>query len=252
MKKTLSILILALLPLAAMAADARATAAQGDEMYRQGNYGEAIALYNEVVEGAGLCSAELYYNLGNAYYREGQMGRAILNYERALRLKPNMGDARDNLALAESRTTDRIAKLPQLFVVRWYDALRTKVTPRTWRVVWLVLLALTGAAVVMFRMGRSAAQRKAGFGTGIAAVVLLAVASLLLIASERRYNAHAEAIVMEQALTVKGSPEQQSVDKLLLHEGTKVVILDSLRGWYKIRIADGTTGWCEENTIERI
>lgn len=223
----------------------------GDEHYRLGNYDVAIDYYGLAL-GSGYASADLYYNLGNAYYRTGQMGPAILNYERALRLKPSMSDARENLALAESKTVDRITPLPKLFVVRWVDILCTRISPAVWRVIWLVLLALIGLSVVTIRLGTHRNLRKAGLIVAMFSLLMLVVATLLLLRSTHRFNAHAEAVVMPQAITVKSSPEGQSTDKLILHEGTKLMITDSLAGWYKITIADGTTGWCQSTDIERI
>lgn len=222
-----------------------------DDAYRQGNYAEAVVLYEQQIAD-GYTSAELYYNLGNAYYRENQMAKSILNYRRALRLNPSMRDAKENLALAESRTTDRIAELPQLFIVRWVDTLCTQVSPRIWRIVWLVLLALQGVTVVCFRLGRDLSLRKGALAGGLVLVVLLALASWLLLRTTARYNAHSEAVVMSPAISVKGSPETQSVDKMILHEGTVVTVSESLSGWYKIILADGTTGWCQSEDIERI
>ncbi len=229
----------------------RSQGLEADDAYRQGNYAEAVVLYEQVLAD-GYTSAELYYNLGNAYYRENQMGRAILNYRRALRLDPAMTDAKENLALAESRTTDRIAELPRFFMVRWVDALCTQFTPRVWRLVWVVLLALLGVSVVCFRLGNSLTLRKSALAGGVVTIVLLAVASWLLLRTTARYNAHSEAVVMPAAISVKGSPEAQSVDKVILHEGTVVTVSESLSGWYKITLADGTTGWCLSDDIERI
>ncbi|MBP3762514.1 MAG: tetratricopeptide repeat protein [Bacteroidales bacterium] len=226
-------------------------AQMGDSAYRAGNYEEAAAIYEEVIS-EGFTSADLYYNLGNTHYRLGNHGPAILNYERALRLKPGMKDAQENLALANSKTVDRITELPRFFLVRWYENLCTHITPHSWRVVWLLLFALVSAAVATFLLTPSLAARKGSFAAIIAASVLLLLASATLLSSTRRYNAHSEAIVMQESMAVKGSPEQQSVDKLILHEGTKVTITESLAGWEKITLADGTTGWCETQNIERI
>lgn len=223
----------------------------GDDSYRLDNYPDAIEHYESVIA-SGMTSADLYYNLGNAYYREGQMAKAILNYERALRLRPSMDDAKENLALANSHTADRITELPRLFLVRWIDWLCSSVTPATWRVVWLLLLAAVGVSVVLLRLGRSLPLRKAGLVGAIISAVLLIIATVFLFSATAHFNSHSQAIVMEQTITVKSSPEQKSVDKMLLHEGTKVDILEELSGWYKIRIADGTTGWCQSSTIERI
>lgn len=226
-------------------------ACEADEAYRQGDYAAAIEQYEAVL--AKQCtSADLYYNLGNAYYRTDQMGLAILNYHRALRLQPSMTDAKENLALAESRTVDRITVLPKLFLVRWVDTLCTEITPTAWRVIWLVLLALVGVALLLVRLGASRSLRKGALAGGLVALLMLVLATWLLLRTTHRYNAHNEAVVLQPAVTVKGSPEQQSVDKLILHEGTVVTIIDSLSDWYKITIADGTTGWCQPQDIERI
>jgi len=232
-------------------ASAQGAALAADSAYKASDYVRAVELYESVLA-EGFVSADLYYNLGNAYYRTGQMGQAILNYGRALRLNPSMTDARENLALAESRTVDRITPLPKLFVVRWVDTLCTHISPVAWRAVWLVLLALVGLSIVALRLGGSRGLRKAGLIAGVLFFLLLVLATLLLVGSTRRYNAHSEAVVMQPAITVKSSPEGQSTDKLVLHEGTRLTITDSLAGWYKITIADGTTGWCQSNDIERI
>ena len=251
MKKILIILTLAFLPAAMWAKTVDEYAAEGDEMYRQANYEQAIENYNAVLD-VGYTSAELYYNLGNAYYRTGQMAPAILNYSRALRLKPTMSDAKENLALAQSHTVDRITVMPKFFLVRWIDTLCTVISPAAWRLIILILFALVAVAFVAFRLGSLLPVRKAGLIVGIIMTVLLLLSVLFLLRSTHHYNARSEAVVMAQSLTVKGSPEVQSVDKLILHEGTTVTISDSLAGWYKITIADGTTGWCTTDDIERI
>ena len=244
---TLTLILGLAVPLPLQAQDA----ARADDLYRTGDYQGAIAQY-EAVLSSGLASADLYYNLGNAYYRTDQMGPAVLNYCRALRLRPGMSDARENLALAESRTTDRITVMPRLFLVRWIDALTQSLSPSGWRWVVVILLALLGAAVVTLRLGRTRGLRKAGLVVTLVAAMLWLVALLFTIRATVRYNDHAEAVVMRPAVTVKSSPEQQSADKMVLHEGTRLTVSDSLAGWYKITIADGTSGWCSEADIERI
>lgn len=256
MKKTLIILaiLFALMPMVQATSAVHIKelyARDGDSCYRMGDYASAIEIY-ESVRVSGFDSPELYYNLGNAYYRQGNMTHAILNYERALRLKPSMKDARENLELARSKTVDKIEQLPQLYVVRLFNSLCTNIIPRVWRTIWILLLALLVAAVVVVIVGRSLKLRRWGLGMAIAIGMLLTVTTVLMITSTTRYNSHADAIVVQQSLTVKSSPEQQSADKLILHEGTRVHINESLAGWDKITIADGTSGWCPTEAIERI
>lgn len=224
---------------------------EGNRLYRQGEYDVAIDHYRMAIS-SNYTSANLYYNLGNAYYRTGQMGLAILNYERALRLSPGMTDARQNLELANSKTTDRITVLPKLFLAQWYDSLITCISPSTWRIILFVLLVLLCASVVVIYLSRRVGLRKGALATGIVTLILLFVAVWLTIASTRHFNARSEAIVIDSSVAVKSSPESQSVDKLILHEGTKVSITETLSTWHKITLSDGTTGWCDTNSVERI
>ena len=226
-------------------------AQKGDSAYRAGNYEEAVEIYEEVLA-EGFTSADLHYNLGNAYYRLGQMGQSILNYERALRLKPSMGDARENLALANSKTVDRIAELPRLFFIQWYESLITRIGPHSWQIIVIVFFALTVAALVVLILARDLGWRKGSFAALIVTAIFLLLAIVLLTASTRRFNSHSQAIVIQPSMVVKSSPEVQSVDKLILHEGTKVTLSEELSGWYKITLSDGTTGWCETDAIEKI
>lgn len=251
MKRFFLIITLLLMVTAAWGQEPQTLARQADELYRHGEYDSALALYQSALD-MGYTSAELHYNMGNTHYRLEHLGQAILHYERALRLKPSMKEAKENLALANSKTQDRIVELPRLFLVNWYHALCTHLTPKTWRVIWLVLFALLAAAVATFMLSRELPLRKATFSLAIAAGVLLLLSTVLLISSTRHYNAHAEAIVIDEAIAVRNSPEQQSLEKLILHEGTKVTVSESLAGWEKITLADGTTGWCESHNIERI
>ncbi|MBR1850108.1 MAG: tetratricopeptide repeat protein [Bacteroidales bacterium] len=247
MKKTLATIVISLLvPLLPAQ-----TMADAERAYQAGNYDEAASAYEQILE-QGLESAALYYNLGNTYYRLGQNGRAILNYERALRLKPNDRDTRENLALAESHTTDRIATLPQFFALRWWESLLGALAPTSWRLILLVLLASTAALVVLTLLADQYTKRRNYAIGATGAILLLALCTVVTIASSARLQRHNQAVVTQQAVVVKGSPERDSVDKFIIHEGTKVTIDESLSGWHKIRLADGNTGWLMQADCEII
>ncbi len=251
MKRIICIFAVVLLTWCAVAQDAATLAREGDDYYRTGDYEAAIESYESALA-TGRGDAVVFYNLGNAYYRMGKTAHAILNYERALRLKPSMKEAKENLELANSQTSDRITELPEWFGARWWKVLCTKVTPKTWRIVWLVLLTLLAAVVVALRIGRDRNLRRWSLLAGVPTLLLLVLTTVLMIDTTKRYNAHSDAIVMQESLSIKGSPEWQSVDKMILHAGTKVHIDESLHGWEKITIADGTSGWCESGSVERI
>ena len=226
-------------------------AAAGDSLYKEGNYASAIDAYNQVIA-EGYTSPELYYNLAGAYYRTNQLGYAIVNYRRALQLKPNMSDARENLALAESRTVDRITPMPQFFTSRLISNLTSRLSPTLWRIITVLLLALVVLCLVGIRAAKSRSLRKTSLIAGGVLLLLWIASLLLMLKSSHNYNAHAAAVVVQQSVSIKSSPEQQATDKLVLHDGTTLTVSDSLSGWYRIRIADGTTGWCPTDAVERI
>jgi len=230
------------------AQDPRQIMQQGNEAYSKGDYQAAVDAYNSILD-AGLQSADLYYNLGNAYYRMDEIGLSVLNYERALRLKPNFRDAQQNLDFVNSKTEDEIASLPQLFLVQWARTVVNWFAPTGWLVVLLILVALLGTVVVLFFVGSDYAWRKRSLVCGLILCVLLILATACAISSHVRYNRHDHAVVTSPMIVVKSSPEEHSVDKMILHEGTKVAIEETLGTWHKIQIADGNTGWIQSDEV---
>lgn len=247
MKKILSIILLSW-TVTAMAQSPRELMSQGNVAFQKSDFVTAAKCYGKILE-AGYANADLYYNLGNAYYRQDEFGQAILNYERALRLKPNFRDAQENLDLANSKIEDEIKALPELFIVTWARNITTWFSHTGWRIVILCLLALLGAAVAIFVLSRDYLWRKGALIGGIAVTGLLLIAIACSIATGVRQNSHNKAIVTSPLVVVKSSPESNSVDKLILHEGTKVDVEETLGDWHKIHIADGNTGWLTDADI---
>lgn len=221
---------------------------QGNEAFKNADYTQAASSYEAILK-AGYENADLYYNLGNAYYRLEEFGQAVLNYERALRLKPNFRDARQNLELAQSKTEDQITPLPEFFLAKWTKSFIGWFSPAGWRVVLLIILALLGALLVFFFLCSDYRWRKNSLIGSILATCLLLIAIASAIASSTSFNRHNKAVVTEPMIVVKGSPETSSIDKLVLHEGTELDIEETLGDWHKIRIADGNTGWVQSDEI---
>ena len=221
---------------------------KGNDAYGKSDFVAAANAY-EAVLAKGCTSADLYYNLGNAYYRQEEYGLAILNYERALRLKPNFRDARQNLQLANSKTEDEISVLPEIFIVRWARALTSAFSPTGWRVILLLLLAVMAALVAVLILSRDYLWRKRSLIAILVVALFTIIALACAIASGIRADRHNQAIVTAPMIVVKSSPENNSVDKLILHEGTKVAIDETLGDWHKIHIADGNTGWISTNEV---
>lgn len=247
MKKTLILLLLAT-ALNAAAQTPQQLMHRGNDAYAKGDFVAAAQAYNAVLD-AGYESADLYYNLGNVYYRQEEYGLSILNYERALRLKPNFRDAKQNLDLADSKTEDQIAALPEIFLAQWAHSVVAWFSPTGWRICTLILLTLLGTAVVIFLLSRDYAWRKGALIGGIVTLVFLLLCIACTISASVRYNRHNQAIVTAPMAVVKSSPEENSIDKLVLHEGTKVNIEETLGEWHKIQIADGNNGWLQTDEV---
>lgn len=247
MKKTLILLLLAT-ALNAAAQTPQQLMQRGNDAYAKGDFVAAAQAYNAVLD-AGYESADLYYNLGNVYYRQEEYGLSILNYERALRLKPNFRDAKQNLDLADSKTEDQIAALPEIFLAQWAHSVVAWFSPTGWRICTLILLTLLGTAVVLFLLSRDYAWRKGALIGGIVTLVFLLLCIACTISASVRYNRHNQAIVTAPMAVVKSSPEENSIDKLVLHEGTKVNIEETLGEWHKIQIADGNNGWLQTDEV---
>ena len=247
MKKIL-ILILLAMAVSATAQTPEQLMLQGNDAYAKADYPAAIQHYNAVLH-AGQQSADLYYNLGNAHYRQEEYGLAILNYERALRLNPRFTEARENLDLANTKTEDEIAPLPEIFLLQWAHNVVAWFSPTGWRIIFLCLLAVLGALTALFVLRDDYLWRKWTLIGGSVTAVLLLLSLACTISSSVRYNRHDGAIVTVPMAVVKSSPESGSVDKLILHEGTKVKIDETVGDWHKVRIADGNTGWLPQAEI---
>lgn len=246
-KTAMLLVALLLLPFGnlAMAQDAYVDSLwnSANQAYVEGRWGDAVTDY-ELISGMGLESAALYCNTGDAYFKEGNVPMAILFYERALKLDPSYSDARYNLELMNSMIQDRIDPVPDFILKVWAKDICYIMDSDAWAACFLVLLALTLGLVLLFLLAPTAAGRRTGFFTGIV-TLLLAVASLSFsIWQKNDYMSADEAIVMRPVTSVKSSPSAEaSKDLFILHEGTKVTILDSVGSWNNIELADGRQGW---------
>ena len=229
--KSAVLLLLLFLPLSGHAV----TKAEADSAYVRGQYQQAIKDYESLLkQGA---SADLYYNLGNAYYRSENITRAVLNYERALLLSPGDRDIRFNLQIARSKTIDKIVPESEMFFFTWYRSLVNLMSVDAWAWTALVSLALVIVLLLIYLFSDRIWLRKIGFFGGFVLLLLY----------------RKGAIVVSPSVTVKSTPAKNGTDLFILHEGTKVSITDgSMKGWTGIRIADGKEGWIESDMIEEI
>lgn len=218
---------------------------KGNEAYNEGRYNESTELYLEVID-RGYESSELYYNLGNAYFKLNKMPEAILYYEKADKLDPGNEDIEFNLRLANSRIIDKIDAIPELFYTRWWKSLRNLMDADGWARSGIALFILIWILAMVFFFSRSMALRKISFWTGIIVIVMSAASFALASQSYQHLTKEKEAIIFTPTLTVKSSPNENSVDLFVIHEGTKVSITDSVEGWSEIVIANGSKGWIKK------
>jgi tetratricopeptide (TPR) repeat protein len=223
-----------------------------NQAYMEGRWTDAVADY-ELICGMGLESAALYCNTADAYFKDGNVPAAILFYERALKLDPSYEDARYNLQLLNSTIQDRIDPIPDFILKVWAKDICYLMDSDAWAVSFILFLALTLALALLFILGATVAGRRTGFFTGIATLIL-AVASLSFSLWQRNdYMNDDGAIVMRPVASVKSSPSSEaSTDLFILHEGTKVSIMDVVGNWSRIEIADGRQGWMLSRDIEII
>ncbi|MFV0472161.1 MAG: tetratricopeptide repeat protein [Paludibacteraceae bacterium] len=223
---------------------------QANNLYKQGNYSDAAKLYKEALQKG--VSSELYYNLGNAYYKSNEIGLSILNYERALRLKPNYDDAEYNLKIAKQKIVDNLVYTPGFFIKRWTISLMQWFTSNQWAVISIVAFISALILSLFFAFSKLRRNRKFAF---YGAIVLFSFTALAFIFSGLRKDQmlkHRDAIIMNGAVTAKSSPDKSGTDIFQLHEGTKVHVKATLSNWAEIELENGAIGWVEEHTIERI
>ncbi len=252
MKKIFTLVILCLLALTSVCAQIPAEVfAQANKAYAAEQYQDALNGYLSLVD-QGLESADLYYNLGNAYYRTGELALAILYYERASKLRPGDKEIAENIAFCYSRTEDKIDAMPSFFLVRWWQSLVGVFSPRGW--MWL-LIAVSVVLVVLgtcFLLAHEYTWRKNSLMAAVATLVVWLVVLVATVNASYRVNHSRTAIVTAPLSVVKSSPNESSVDKFVLHEGTKVRMLDDMDQWVKISIADGNKGWLPVSDITMI
>ena len=223
-----------------------------NQAYAEGRWNDALSDY-ELISGMGLESAALYCNTGDACFKAGNVPGAILYYERALKLDPSYADARYNLELLNMGIQDRIDPVPEFVLKAWSREVCYIMDSDAWAVCFIVFMALALALVLLFILSPSVAGRRTGFFAGIVMILLAAFSLTFSIWQKKDYMRADDAIVMRPVTSVKSSPSSEaSKDLFILHEGTKVKIIDEVGSWNNIELADGRQGWIPAGDIETI
>ncbi len=246
MKHILSLIFCLALALPALAQDDAKSL--GDSAYARDEYERAIKCYALAPK-----SAAVLYNVGNCYYRMDSLARAILYYERALLLSPGNEDIRFNLTLARGKTVDKLAPRHEFFFVGWYRSLCNVMSVDAWA--WLAVSAfvLSLVALLLYLFVRRSGVRRVAIAVAVLLLFSCIFANLFAYSQRSSLVHRTSAIVMTNACSVKSTPSASGKALFVLHEGTRVEIIDdTLHGWYEVELQDGKKGWMEARLVEII
>ena len=251
MKKILVIILFSVFISRSFASEADRIMQKANKFYQDNEYEKAAELYEQIVKN-GYENEALFYNLGNAYFKLGKLGYAILYYEKALKLDPNDDDANYNLKIANARTTDKIEVLPKLFYVKWWETFLNIFSIEGWSYFAFSIYILLLASIALYFLSRKTYLQKWAVIASFIVGVLFLVSVLFLftqIQSEENTNS---GVVIEQVVTAKLSPDDQSGDAFVIHEGMKVNLEDQVGNWVKIKLPDGKIGWMQDSELKKI
>ena len=226
--------------------------AQADSAYINNDYASAVYLYEDILANQGE-SADIYYNLGNSYYKMDNIAKAILNYEKALMLNPGNGDIRFNLELAQSKTVDKVTPMSEVFLVTWMKSLTNTMSEQGWSKLAIASFILMLLGLVLYFFSKKIAMKKIGFISALCLMLVCILANVFASSQKSKAQSHSSAIIMEPSVTVKSTPNEGGTELFILHEGRKVMIKDNtMREWKEIQLEDGNAGWVPASVIEII
>jgi tetratricopeptide (TPR) repeat protein len=217
--------------------------------YDQGQYQKAIEGYEKIIS-MGVRNKDVYFNIGNAYLKDNQLGRSILNYERSLKIERSNEEARENLNMALERIKDKqpfvkrsLFELPFIFIEEHVSIAQSVVFSTV--CFWLLMFSLVFLMISRYR-------KKLFLRLSVILVVLLFIGLFALVSVYFVAGKSPGAIVMVSETSVLSGPGEQYTVGFKLHEGTKVFIDAKIYNWYKVRLSNKMTGWIKEETVEKI
>jgi tetratricopeptide (TPR) repeat protein len=224
---------------------------KGVTLYTSGDYQGAINIWIDLYN-TGYRSAELNYNLGNAYFKIQNIPGAVLFYERARLLKPTNEDINYNLQIARTLTVDKFQEIPELFFKRWFSFMSLLLSSDAWAIISILTFILCLAAISLYIYSSKYVYKVAGFWTGVLMFIISFTSMSLSINNKNQVHNSHKAIIFSPVVSGKSSPDLSGTDLFVLHEGTKVTIVDEVGEWYEIRLSDGNKGWVAANSLNII
>jgi tetratricopeptide (TPR) repeat protein len=224
---------------------------KGSELYSAGRFQEALDEWLGIYQ-TGYRSANLDYNIGNAYFKLNNVPGAILYYERALLLKPADEDISYNLQIARTLVVDKFVEIPEIFFVSWYNFISLTLSTNLWAKISLGAFIFFLLLFSLYIYSSRYRYKVIGFWIAVL-MVIVSISSLSFSIRNRSlvYNNH-RAIILSPQVNGKSSPDNSGTDLFVLHEGTKVTIVDEVGNWYEIRLSDGNKGWAPANCLDKL
>lgn len=228
---------------------------QPEAAYRKGDFATSINLYESLIsekKAVNQESPELYYNLANAYFRDNQIAKAIINYERALLLDPGDNDIRHNLRFARSRIEDKIDSTDNFFLNRWLYSFENIFSSNGWTIVGIVCFVMLMISIGVYMIATTISLRKVSFYISLALLSFVVIANSFAFNQKNKITKHSHAIVISSSVSIYTSPDAHSQELFRLHEGAKVTIKREENNWFEISIANGGVGWLQKKNVETI
>jgi tetratricopeptide (TPR) repeat protein len=234
-----------------LAQDSLRIKSDADSAYIKTDYATAIQIYEDLLQQGE--SAEVYYNLGNSYYKSGDVARAILNYERALLLNPGNEDVHANLEIARSKTVDKIDVAPEIFFISWIKSLINSISINAWARWGITFFLLLIASLYFFIFSKQMRLKKIGFVGSMVCLLFVVCTNMFAAYQKKTLTNRNTAIIISSSVTIRSTPNENGTSLFILHEGSKVVIKDnSMKSWKEIVVEDGKVGWIPSSDIEII
>ena len=250
--KPVLLLLVSFLPLFAIAqGEATTLFRKGNDEFAKWRYKDAITSYQQIT-GKGYQSAAVYFNLGNAYYKSGDIPSALLYYEKAHKIVPGDEDINSNIRFANAKTVDKIEQPPQFFILNWWDAVILSFPLHTLAIAAILFLLAGFGALIFYLFTQSVVFKKASFYSALALIFSGLLVMFIAGRQDHYFEAHHQAIIFAGTVKVKSEPVDNSKDLFVIHEGTKVELMDNQNGWIKIGLLNGNTGWIRLTDIKEI
>ena len=245
------LIVIGIIPIVTFAFEPATEYQKANSLYQKNSFDSAAKIYEKIISEE-YFSTEVYFNLGNCYYKTNKSAKAILNYERALKLKPNDEDILFNLKVAQLKIVDKIETVPEIFYVRWVNNMAALISVDKWGTIiticfWLMLLFAS-----VYVVSQRSTLKTVSLLFTFTFLIFTCTSWFLAKQNYELTKMKRSAVILSESVYVKSSPGENNTDLFLLHEGTKASILDEFENWEKIKIANGSVGWVKKTDLEEI